>query len=461
VLDAALLRIYSSFERLNRWSRLRLTRLGAVVAGGALCVGVLSVDMFQTLAYQVSSLLAGALAVSWLGALRFRPALRVQRNLPDYATVGMLTTFSLRIENLAQDRAQQSLSISDRLATASPSLSEYRNARDAAGRDTWFDRLVGLRRWLRLAIVHRGANIEPADLPLLPAGARINVPITLVPVRRGILLFESTVMQRPDPLGLVNALSVVRNPQTLLVLPRRFRVPDLALGAQRRYQPGGMNLAGNVGDSREFLSLRDYCAGDPLRHVHWRSWARTGRPIVKQYHDEFFNRQALILDTFGEGGPAFEDAISLAASFLLNRRESDALTDLMLVDTRAIRAQAGRGLGSSAHLLEMLACAQPAPPDDFGALHQLVGQHSSRLSGAIVVLLGWDEKRQALIGHLLAARVSLWVVIVRSADAAGKLEPGPMRAQAGRMAVVRTGHVEEDLAALSTSADPQHPKANV
>lgn len=460
MFDAALIRIYSSFARLNRWSRLRLTPLGAVIAGGALGVGVFSVDVFQTLAFQVASLLLGALAVSWLCALRLRAPLRVQRELPDYATVGMLTTFTLRIENLAQNRAQQSLSVTDRLAIALPSLMEYRSAREATGLDTWLDRLIGLRRWLRLAIVRRGANIEPVNLPLLPPGAQIRMPIALIPLRRGVLHFESTVMQRPDPLGLVNALCVLSNPGTLLVLPRRYRVPDFALGNQRRYQPGGMNLAGSVGDSREFLSLRDYCAGDPLRHIHWRSWARTGRPIVKQFHDEFFNRQALILDTFAEGGAAFEDAVSLAASFILNRHESDALTDLLLVGARAIQAQAGRGLGSAARLLELLACAQPAPRKGFGALHQLVAQYGNRLSGAIVVLLGWDDERQALIGHLLAVRVSLWVVIVRADDGPGKLDPGPMRAEAGRMVVLRAGHVEQDLAARYSSADAQPRKAS-
>lgn len=459
MFDAALIRVYSLFARLNRWSRLRLTPLGTVVAGGALCVGVFSVDIFQTLAFQVASLLVGALAVSWLCALRFHVPLRVQRELPDYATVGMLTTFTLRIENLAQDRAQQSLRIADRLAIALPSLTEYRSARDVAGLDTWLDRLIGLRRWLRLAIVRRGANIEPVDLPLLPPGAQIRVLIALVPMRRGVLHFESTVMQRPDPLGLVNALCVLGNPGTLLVLPRRYRVPDLALGSQRRYQPGGLNLAGSVGDSREFLSLRDYCAGDPLRHIHWRSWARTGRPIVRQFHDEFFNRQALILDTFAEGGAAFEDAVSLAASFILNRHESDALTDLLLVGARALQAHSGRGLGSTARLLELLACAQPAPRDGFGALHRLVAQYSHRLSGAIVVLLGWDDARQALIGHLLAARTALWVVIVRADDEPGQLDPGPMRAEAGRIAVLRAGHVEEDLASLYSSAGTRKASA--
>ena len=44
--------------------------------------------------------------------------------------------------------------------------------------------------------------------------------------------------------------------------------------------------------------MRDYRPGDPLRRIHWKSWAKTGRPVVKEYQDEFFVRHGLILDTF-------------------------------------------------------------------------------------------------------------------------------------------------------------------
>ena len=65
-----------------------------------------------------------------------------------------------------------------------------------------------------------------------------------------------------------------------------------------RYQEGGVALAANIGRSEEFVSLREYRHGDPVRHIHWRSWAKTGKPIVKEFEDEFFVRHALVLDTF-------------------------------------------------------------------------------------------------------------------------------------------------------------------
>ena len=38
--------------------------------------------------------------------------------------------------------------------------------------------------------------------------------------------------------------------------------------------------------------------GIALRKIHWRSWARRGEPVVKEYQEEYFSRIALVLDTF-------------------------------------------------------------------------------------------------------------------------------------------------------------------
>ena len=40
-----------------------------------------------------------------------------------------------------------------------------------------------------------------------------------------------------------------------------------------------------AGDAIEFVGIREYRQGDPIRSIHWRSWARRGEPIVKEYQD--------------------------------------------------------------------------------------------------------------------------------------------------------------------------------
>src|SRR5207237_287835 len=83
--------------------------------------------------------------------------------------------------------------------------------------------------------------------------------------------------------------------------PPRHPVRRFTLAGARRFQKGGVSLASRVGESEEFVSLRDYRPGDPLRLIHWKSWARRGRPVVKEFQDEFFVRYGLVLDTFATG----------------------------------------------------------------------------------------------------------------------------------------------------------------
>src|SRR5262249_29300784 len=156
-------------------------------------------------------------------------------------------------------------------------------------------RAFRLHRGPRPRLDFRQATAQIALLPPLAPGAMAEAEASMVPLRRGPLRFNGVTVARRDPLGLVRSFVRLPLPQTVLVLPKRYRVPAAVLPGTRNYQPGGVALASSIGESEEFLSLRDYRPGDPFRRIHWRSWARTGRPIVKEYQDEFFVRHALVL----------------------------------------------------------------------------------------------------------------------------------------------------------------------
>ena len=150
------------------------------------------------------------------------------------------------------------------------------------------------------------------------------------PLRRGYLRFTGVTVARADPLGLFRAVRPIARPESLLVLPRRYPVPPIRLPGTRKFQPGGVALASSVGESEEFVSLRDYRPGDPRRRIHWKSWARVGKPVVREYQDEFFVRHALVLDTFSrtEPGERFEAAVSVAASLACTLDTGESLLDL-------------------------------------------------------------------------------------------------------------------------------------
>src|SRR6185295_8954921 len=201
------------------------------------------------------------------------------------------------------------------------------------------------------------AALKAADVPAATPQGEVEVKLELTPLRRGLLRFNGLRLARPDPLGLFRAFSKVPLPQTTLILPRRYPLPPLSFPGTLKYQDGGVALASNVGQSEEFIALRDYRHGDPLRHIHWRSWAKAGRPVVKEFEDEFFVRHALVLDTFTKQphSEIFEEAVSIAASFACSIRTQESLLDLLFVGPDSYCFTAGRGLGRSEQMLEILA----------------------------------------------------------------------------------------------------------
>ncbi len=156
------------------------------------------------------------------------------------------------------------------------------------------------RRW--------GSNVsvEPRQSVVVwgesdPVSSSVSVCIE----RRGRYVIPAPTVRATDPLGLVAGSAKVLADEVLLVYPRFYAMESFQLPLGRRYQPGGIPLASHTGDSLEFLGTREYQPGDPLRYIHWRSWARLGKPVVMEFQEEYFSRIALILDTFvpKKGGP--------------------------------------------------------------------------------------------------------------------------------------------------------------
>jgi uncharacterized protein (DUF58 family) len=186
-----------------------------------------------------------------------------------------------------------------------------------------------------------------------------------------------------------------------------------------------VSLASSVGDSEEFLALREYRPGDPLQHIHWKSFARTGRPIVKEFQDEFFERHALVLDTGtlqGENA-AFEDAVAVAASFVYTIDTQECLLDLLFVGGEVRHYVAGRGQLQSEHMLEVLAGVGPSAPQGFDALARTVLEARVQLASCILVLVDWDAARRRLAESLAASGIEVRAILVCAPGAAPRDAP--------------------------------------
>ncbi len=433
-----LFRATSSLQ--HRFDR-RFTRSGKLALGALGAAAIIGFDTNRTLGYQAFTFLLALLLLAFVWRWGFRPELRARRVLPRFVTAGEPASYRIVLANDA-GRLERGLVLQEDTADPRPSFAQFVDAREPGEeRRNWFDRRVGYPRWDWLVAQNQLATIAEHPLPALPPGDAGEVRIAFTPRRRGRLEFTGVTIARPDPFGLVNALRTLPLPQSLLILPRRYSIPDIGLPGSRKYQRGGVALAQSVGDSEEFVALRDYRPGDPLRRIHWKSLARAGKPVVKEYQDEFFVRHALVLDTFAEAEPSarFEEAVSVAASLACAIQTQDSLLDLLFVGPETYAFTAGRGLGNTDRMLEVLAGVRVCRDKSFRTLHHAVLERQDALSACVAVLLAWDEPRRQFVRHLraLGTPVSAFVVV----------EPGAAGGEAsGEFRRLEVGRIAEGLA---------------
>lgn len=437
---------YRIFSGARHRALRRITGPGRALVVATMVAAMLGIDPENTVGYQAFTLLFALLVVATVFTFHFRLRFSATRLLPRFGTVGQPLSYRVAVRNLTP-KNQAGLTLLENLADPRPSFREWKALQLDDEKHVRPFRINRRRRTNPFQL----ATVKEAGLPPIPAKQEVQAEVQLTPLRRGILRFDTVSLARPDPFGLFRTFVKMPLPQTVLILPKRYWLPPVALPGVLKYQHGGVTLASNVGQSDEFVALREYRHGDPIRHIHWRSWAKVGKPIVKEFEDEFFVRHALVLDTFTERphSEEFEEAVSVAASFACTVLTQESLLDLMFVGTEAYCFTAGRGVAHADQMLEILASVRSCPDRPFTSLETLVLNHVSVLSGCICVLLAWDDERRDLVRKLRALGLPVLVLVVCEKAPTNPLDPGPMRDEPDRLQVLEIGRIEEQLAMLS------------
>jgi uncharacterized protein (DUF58 family) len=448
LVKRALYRNHCAFALLLNRFRQRITPTGWLVVVTAIVIGAVGADTNASHGYETFSLLACVILGSALCAPFGRPRLSVERFLPKFGSVGQRLNYRLLVRNQS-GALQVGLKLIEDLPDPRPTFEEFvLTPEPGEQRRNWVDRYYGHYRWRWLLARNVRARIEEVSLPPLAAGQEFSASASLVPLRRGALRLEAATVACPDPFGLFRSLRRLPLPQSILILPKRHELPAFQLPGTIKYQQGGVSMASSVGESEEFVSLREYRAGDPMRRLHWKSFAKLGKPIVKEFQDEFFVRHALLLDTFGTHAATelFEDAVAVAASVACAIQDQDSLLDLMFVGAEAYCFTSGRSVGRIEKMLEILASVHLCVDKDFSELQQLVVDHAAEISGCVCVFLGWDSSRQRLAQTLRAREIPVKVFVITMDEKAP--DPGVMAADPDNFHTLPMGKVADALAAL-------------
>ncbi len=379
----------------------------------AACLGV---GNNNTPVYQLFSLSLGMILIGIPWAMSRRASVQAVRDLPRFGTAGEPLRYSVRVRNLGKRKLTRAW-ISETPPDPRPSVEDFTFLREPGEEErNAYDRLFAYFRWQWLLTGNRlfkgGSAVQELDLK---KGQEARITMEMIPLRRGVIRLDDLRILLPDPFGLFQRCGKVAAPATtMIILPVRHALPPIELPGGAAFKISGESNTNSIGNSGEFVGLRDYRPGDPLRQIHWKSWARTGRPIVKELEDTYYPRYGLIVDTLSSDrtDQQFEEVVSVASSFAASLDTSESLLDLMFIKNEAHKVTAGRGIDRAEKLLEVLAGVAPERKENFNALAQLVLRHRDDLTSCLVIFNGWDEARANFLQTLTRGGVVCAPVIV-------------------------------------------------
>ncbi|MGN6324794.1 DUF58 domain-containing protein [Pseudolysinimonas sp.] len=160
-----------------------------------------------------------------------------------------------------------------------------------------------------------GAGLAELALPALRGGASVEHEFAVPTLRRGLVPIGPVRTVRADPIGLVRRELVWTDRVELVVHPRVISVPSTSTGLIRDLEGAPTNDL--TSSDVSFHSLREYQTGDELRYIHWKSTAKAGTWMVRQFEQTRRSHLvvALSLANADYASPEeFELAVSVAGS---------------------------------------------------------------------------------------------------------------------------------------------------
>ena len=234
--------------------------------------------------------------------------------------------------------------------------------------------------------------------------------------KRGKYYFPAVVSTSLFPFNLLNFSCCSVSKQSILVYPNFTPLENLFLPEGKKYQRSGNSMVHNVGDSNEFAGCRYYRYGDDIRKIDWKSTARSGDLTVKEYHQDYLTRTAVILDTGTKSYdklreffmlPAkhsdqkLEAAVSLAAAIADYICREDNIVDIFAVGSNVHHLKAGRGHACLDAILDILSCVEVTSAGSISNISETVINEISSIGSAIIISAYWDDDREELQNKML------------------------------------------------------------
>ncbi len=305
-----------------------------------------------------SGMMVGVLYFNWFALRMMFRRLTIRRRLPASISAGDVAV--IEVEADCPHRAT-AIEIEDTFHLASSSSSE-----DQA----------------------RAATIFPEVLRGQTAHAEYRVRFG----RRGRYQFGLVRATSRHPFRLVARTIGYRCPQELIVLPRLGKLTNRWTMVRRGPEPGPRRVLQRQGLTEgDFYGMRDWRAGDSRRWIHWRTSARRGSLMVRQFEQPRSENLTLLVDLWRPSAPAANDddnvelAVSFAATAAADICRRGGCQLRVVIGGEQIASHGGGASRSLAgDILRQLAVAEATPAD---RLPELINRGLDEGFGGRIVLV--------------------------------------------------------------------------
>ncbi|MGB3911813.1 MAG: DUF58 domain-containing protein [Pseudolysinimonas sp.] len=224
--------------------------------------------------------------------------------------------------------------------------------------------VAGERAFGRLLVTNTASRRSSATRLELPVGrgmAEFGIPalapqveheeLFAVPTaKRAVIVAGPAVSVRGDALGLVRRAVRWCDAVELFVHPPTVRLRPSAAGLVRDLE--GEVTAAITNNDLAFHALRPYEPGDDRRYVHWRTTARVGRLMVRQFNET--RRSELVLLHAAEAPGYARDGVFAESEFELGVSVLASIAAQVLREGTRVRIASGAGELRTATTVTML-----------------------------------------------------------------------------------------------------------
>ena len=245
-------------------------------------------------------MMLGLMLFHWQALYVSLKGLKLQRKMPQAVCAGDPLAVSLRLNNTRPRFASWAIAVEEQIQRESFSIKSNHNHNHRNSKNN-----------------HDKPISTSVFYSYVPAGEERIAAYHGRLMQRGRYRLGPLRIQSRFPFGLFNRKITLDQIDTLYVYPRLGRLTRSWLARHRRALAGADRRQRRPGPEGDFYGVREWRSGDSLRLMHWRSSARTGKFVVRQFEQAHNRDVAILMDLWSPEQPsdAQRQCVELAISF--------------------------------------------------------------------------------------------------------------------------------------------------